>query len=55
MEAKDVGFGFLAVFSSVMLVYEWLSIYDRVDLGVMFFAGLLTFSISMLLIKNKNE
>ena len=54
MEAKDVSFGFLAVFSSVMLVYKWLSIYEKFDIGVIFFAGLLTFSITALLMRGKS-
>jgi len=38
------------VFSAVMLVYKWLSLYDRVDAAVMFFAFLLTLSLGGLLL-----
>lgn len=53
MDAKDVAFTILAVFSAVMLVNKWLSLYDNQDISVVFFAALLTFSFSALIIKTK--
>jgi hypothetical protein len=38
------------VFSAIMLTYKWLSLYDRVDLGVIFFAFLLTLALGGLFI-----
>ncbi|AGK60848.1 hypothetical protein Asulf_00840 [Archaeoglobus sulfaticallidus PM70-1] len=51
MAAKDLGLAVLAVFSAVMLAYKWLSLYDMVDMGVIFFAGLLSFSIVALILR----
>ncbi len=53
MDAKDVAFTVLAVFSSIMLVNKWLSLYGNEDMSVVFFAALLTFSFSALIIKTK--
>ncbi|MFZ2499329.1 MAG: hypothetical protein ACP5N0_12545 [Methanosarcina sp.] len=51
VEAKYVGLMVLAVFSGSMLVYTWLSLYNRFDSSVMFYAALLIFSFSLMLIK----
>lgn len=53
MDTMDVSLSALAVFSAVMLVYEWMSMYDKIDYGVMFFAGLLVGAISILIAKKK--
>jgi hypothetical protein len=50
MEMRNVGLVALMVFSAVMLTYKWLSLYDNVDAGVIFFAFLLTLSLGALLI-----
>lgn len=51
IDAKYIGLMVLAVFSGSMLVYTWLSLYNRFDPSVMFYAALLIFSFSMMLIK----
>ncbi len=51
IDAKYIGLMFLAVFSGSMLVYTWLSLYNRFDPGVIFYAVLLIFSFSMMLIR----
>ncbi len=55
MDMMDLSLSALSVFSAVMLVYEWLSLYNKVDYGVMFFAGLLVGAISTLIIKNRKS
>jgi hypothetical protein len=51
VEAKQIGLIVLAVFSGSMLVYTWLSLYNRFNPSVMFYAALLIFSFSLMLIK----
>ncbi|MDD3041717.1 MAG: hypothetical protein PHW56_02040 [Methanosarcinaceae archaeon] len=51
VDAKYIGLIVLAVFSGSMLVYTWLSMYNRFDYGVMFYAALLIFSFSLMLLK----
>ena len=51
VDAKYVGLIFLAVFSGSMLVYTWLSIFNRFDSSIMFYAALLIFSFSMMLVR----
>ncbi|AAM06426.1 conserved hypothetical protein [Methanosarcina acetivorans C2A] len=51
VDAKYVGLIVLAVFSGSMLVYTWLSLYDRFDPSVMFYAALLILSFSLMLVK----
>ncbi len=53
MNSIDVGLAVIAVFSTMVLVYEWLSIYNRFDIGVIFFAGLLMSALCALLIRNR--
>lgn len=53
VDAKYIGLIVLAVFSGSMLVYTWLSLYDRYDLSVVFYAALLIFSFSMMLVRAK--
>jgi hypothetical protein len=50
METREVALSALMVFSAVMLTYKWLSLYDRVDFGVIFFAFLLTLALGGLFI-----
>lgn len=47
---SDIGLVAIMVFSSVMLTYNWLLLYDRVSSAVMFFAFLLTLSLGALII-----
>jgi hypothetical protein len=54
VDAKYVGLILLAVFSGSMLVYTWMSLYNRFDLSVMFYAALLIFSFSMMLVKRES-
>ncbi|ADB58430.1 hypothetical protein [Archaeoglobus profundus] len=54
MDMMDVSLTALTVFSAVMLVYEWMSLYNNVDYGVMFFAGLLAGTLSALIIKGRS-
>lgn len=51
IDAKYIGLIVLAVFSGSMLVYTWLSLYNRFDYSVMFYAALLIFSFSLMLLK----
>lgn len=51
LDAKYIGFIVLAVFSGSMLVYTWLSLYNRFDPGVIFYTSLLIFSFSMMLVR----
>ena len=46
----DIGLVAIMVFSSVMLTYNWLSLYDNVSSSVIFFAFLLTLSLGALII-----
>lgn len=50
MEARDIFIVAVMAFSAVMLTYKWLSLYDNVDAGVIFFAFLLTTSLGALII-----
>ena len=54
VDAKHIGLIVLAVFSGSMLVYTWMSLYNRFDLSVIFYAALLIFSFSMMLIKRES-
>jgi hypothetical protein len=55
VDAKYTGLIVLAVFSGSMLVYTWLSMYNRFDLSVMFYAALLILSFSLMLVKGKTS
>jgi hypothetical protein len=55
VDAKYIGLIVLAVFSGSMLVYTWLSLYNRFDPSVMFYAALLIFSFSLMLVKDKTS
>ncbi|MHC1757344.1 MAG: hypothetical protein AB9861_18255 [Methanosarcina sp.] len=55
VDAKYIGLIVLAVFSGSMLVYTWLSLYNRFDSGVMFYAALLILSFSLMLVKGKTS
>jgi len=50
MDARDIVLSVISVFSAAALVYKWLSLYDRVDGTVIFFATLLITSLTLLLI-----
>lgn len=50
MDARDIVLSVISVFSAAALVYRWLSLYDRVDMTVIFFATLLIASLTLLLI-----
>jgi hypothetical protein len=54
VDAKYIGLIVMAVFSGSMLVYTWMSLYNRFDLSVMFYAALLIFSFSMMLVKRES-
>jgi hypothetical protein len=51
MRPTDIGFAALAVFSAVMLTYEWLSLYNKVDYTVNFYAGMLVFAMAVLILR----
>ena len=51
LDAKYIGLIFLAVFAGTMLVYTWLSTFNRFDFGIMFYAALLILSFSLMLVK----
>ncbi|UGV39931.1 hypothetical protein J7W08_07320 [Methanococcoides orientis] len=51
LDAKYIGLIVLALFSGSMLVYQWLSLYNRLDYSVVFYAALLIFSFSLMLLK----
>lgn len=53
VDAKYIGLIVLAVFSGSMLVYTWLSLYNRFDPSVVFYAALLIFSFSLMLVRGK--
>lgn len=55
VDAKYIGLIVLAVFSGSMLVYTWLSLYNRYDSSVVFYAALLIFSFSMMLVRAKTS
>lgn len=50
LDAKYVGYIVLALFSGSMLVYQWLLLYNRLDYSVIFYAALLIFSFSLMLL-----
>ncbi len=50
MDTRELGLSALMVFSAVMLTYKWLSLYNKADLGVIFFAFLLTLALGGLFI-----
>jgi hypothetical protein len=51
MDARYIGLIVLAVFAGTMLVYTWLSTFNRFDYGIMFYAALLIISFSLMLVK----
>lgn len=51
IDAKYIGLIFLSIFSGCMLVYTWMSLYNRFAYSVLFYAALLIFSFSMMLLK----
>jgi len=53
MKSIDIGFAILAVFSAVMLTYEWLSVYNNVDYTVIFYAGMLVFAMVTLILRKQ--
>ncbi|HII79682.1 MAG TPA: hypothetical protein HA261_04610 [Methanosarcina sp.] len=53
VDAKYIGLIVLAVFSGSMLVYTWLSLYNRFDPSVVFYAALLVLSFSLMLVRTK--
>ena len=55
VDAKYIGLIILAVFSGSMLVYTWLSLYNRFDPSVKFYAALLIFSFSLMLVRGKTS
>ncbi len=50
MDARDFVLSAVMVFSAAILVYRWLSLYNRVDATVIFFAALLVASLALLLL-----
>jgi hypothetical protein len=51
LDAKYIGLIILAVFAGTMLVYTWLSTFNRFDFSIMFYAALLILSFSLMLVK----
>jgi hypothetical protein len=51
INARYIGLIVLAVFAGTMLVYTWLSTFNRVDYSIMFYAALLIISFSLMLVK----
>jgi hypothetical protein len=51
IDAKSIGLIFLAVFAGTMLVYTWLSTFNRFEFSIMFYAALLILSFSLMLIR----
>lgn len=49
----DISFSAIAVFSSVMLTYRWLSLYDKFDPVINFYSALLTASLVLLILKRR--
>ncbi|RLI96324.1 MAG: hypothetical protein DRP00_05440, partial [Candidatus Aenigmatarchaeota archaeon] len=50
MDVRDVLLSAVMVFSASALVYKWLSLYNKVDVGVIFLASLLVLSLALLLL-----
>ncbi len=50
MLARDVVLSVIMIFSAAILVYKWLSLYNKVDGTIIFFASLLVTSLALLLI-----
>ncbi len=50
MDVRDFVLSAVMVFSAAILVYRWLSLYNRVDATVIFFAALLVASLALLLL-----
>ena len=51
LDARCIGLIVLAVFAGTMLVYTWLSTFSKFDYSIMFYAGLLIISFSLMLLK----
>jgi hypothetical protein len=51
IDARYIGLIVLAVFAGTMLVYTWLSTFNRFDYSIMFYAALLIISFSLMLVK----
>jgi hypothetical protein len=51
IDAKSIGLIVLAVFAGTMLVYTWLSTFNRFEFSIMFYAALLILSFSLMLIR----
>jgi len=51
MNPTSISFAAIAVFSAVMLTYRWLSIYDKSDYVINFYAALLVAAIVALILK----
>jgi hypothetical protein len=51
LDAKYIGLVVVALFSSSMLVYTWLSTFNRVDYSVIFYAALLVLAFSLMISK----
>jgi hypothetical protein len=51
LDAKYIGLIVLAVFAGTMLVYTWLSSFNRFDYSIMFYTALLIISFSLMLVK----
>ena len=51
IDARYIGLIVLAVFASTMLVYTWLSTFNRFDFSIMFYTALLIISFSLMLVK----
>jgi len=50
MLARDVVLSVIMIFSAAILVYKWLSLYNKVDGTIIFLASLLVTSLALLLI-----
>jgi hypothetical protein len=51
LDARYIGLIILAVFAGTMLVYTWLSTFNRFDYSIMFYAALLIIAFSLMLVK----
>ncbi|MCS7130154.1 MAG: hypothetical protein NZ872_01905 [Archaeoglobaceae archaeon] len=51
MERDKISISMLAVFSAVMLMHRFLSLFEVTDYVMLFYTGLLTASLCILLIK----
>ncbi len=51
LDAKYIGLIVLAVFAGTMLVYTWLSKFNKFDSSIMFYAALLIISFSLMLVR----